>query len=384
MNIDIYLLDSNLNRIHLIDTYDSLIWSERYNDLGDCELMIKASVENLQMLEESTYITREDSDMVCRIEKVVLTTDSESGNYLIITGYDIKKILSQRIIWNQTNFNGLVEDYIRKLIIDNIINPTDNNRKISNFILDDKVGFTETINQQVTYDNLGTKIQELCKNYGWGYKVYINDNHQFVFKLYKGKDNSDYVIFSDDYENINSTNYTDDGTNIATVALIAGEGEGVDRIINTTGSGNGINRFELYVDARNTSRTIEYEELTTTYPNGQQVVVNDITYYQVNGVNIAILTINDDNISAQLTDNVYQESLKALGDESLTNYKETKNFEGSINPNQTFIYKMDYNLGDLVTVENEYNISEEPRIVEIVETNDNNGYFVEPKFEYTN
>ena len=75
MNIDIYLLDSNLNRIHLIDTYDSLIWSERYNDLGDCELMIKASVENLQMLEESTYITREDSDMVCRIEKVVLTTD---------------------------------------------------------------------------------------------------------------------------------------------------------------------------------------------------------------------------------------------------------------------------------------------------------------------
>ena len=68
----------------------------------------------------------------------------------------------------------------------------------------------------------------------------------------------------------------------------------------------------------------------------------------------------------------------------MTNYKETKNFEGSINPEQTFIYKKDYNLGDLVTVENEYGISEEPRIVEIVETNDNNGYFVEPKFEYTN
>lgn len=380
--MDVYLLDKNLNRIELIDTYESFIWSERYNELGDCELMIEASSDNLNKLSNALYIVRDDRQMACRIERIELQTDTEEGDHLIITGYDITKMLNQRIVWTQTNFNGYVEDFLRKLVYDNIINPSDPNRKINNFILDTKVGFTETINQQTTYDNLGEKIQETCKTYGWGYRVYINDNKQFVFKLYKGVDNSEYVIFSNDYENISSTNFTDDNTNIMTVALVAGEGEGVDRIVNSAGMGVGVDRYELYVDARNTSKTIEYDELLTTYPNGQQVTVNDVTYYQVEGVNVAILTIDGENISAQLTDEVYKEALKALGTESLAEYKETQSFEGSIIPNQTFIYKTDYDLGDLITIENEYGLTATPRIIEVVETDDESGYTIEPTFEY--
>ena len=40
-------------------------------------------------------------------------------------------------------------------------------------------------------------------------------------------------------------------------------------------------------------------------------------------------------------------------------------------------------MGDIVTVENEYGIISTPRIVEIIETFDTNGYSVEPKFEYS-
>ena len=39
-------------------------------------------------------------------------------------------------------------------------------------------------------------------------------------------------------------------------------------------------------------------------------------------------------------------------------------------------------MGDLVSVENEYGISMKARIVEVIEVNDENGYSIEPKFEY--
>lgn len=383
--MDIYLLNGALNKIHIIDGYTSLIWADRYNDLGDCELAIPATVENVLKVQESIYISREDSDLVCRIEKIELTTDIENGDYIIITGVDIKKILQQRIIWTQTNFNGLVEDYIRKLINDNAINPTITNRKISKLILDTKANFPDTINEQVTFNNLGEKIQELCKTYNWGYKVYINENNKFVFKLYNGVDRSEFVIFSDDYENLSSTDYINDTSNISTIALVAGEGEGTARITQTSGSNTSdLDRYELYVDARDLSKTIAYDELLIAYPGGTEVTIRNVIYYQVNGVNIAILTKNEELevTDVQLTDNIYSNTLESRGQEKLAERKALVAFEGSIQPTQSFTYKKDYFLGDIVSIENHYGISVEARIVEIIEVDNENGYSIEPKFEY--
>ena len=147
---ELYLLDKQLNRKHIIDTYSSIIWAKRYNSVGDCELVISATEDNFNKVKECRYISRPDDDMVCKIEKIEIQTDEENGNQFIITGTDIKNILNQRIVVKQTNFNGLVEDYIRKLINDSIINPTNTDRKIKNFILADKVGFTERIKEQPT------------------------------------------------------------------------------------------------------------------------------------------------------------------------------------------------------------------------------------------
>lgn len=382
--VDLFLLDSNLNQLYIVDSYESLIWVTRYNDNGDCEIKISANYNILKMFKECTYITREDDDMVCRIEKIELVTDVEEGDYLIVTANDCKKILEQRIVWKQTNFNGKVEDYIRKLINDNIINPTLTSRKINNFTLDTKKNFTETINQQVSYDNLGSKIQELCKTYSWGDKVTINNSKQFVFSLYKGTDRSAYVQFSDDYENLAATNYSEDISDIANTALVAGEGEGVDRITTTVGNETGIDRYELYVDARDVSKSIDYDELTASYPNGMEVTSGDIIYYQVDGVNIAILTKNEEGEvdSVTLTDTIYNDILVSNGEEGLAEHVVTTTFTGEIEPNYTFTYKKDYFLGDIVVIKNHYGIEEDVRITEIMETFDSNGYNIEPSFEY--
>lgn len=379
---ELYLLDEELNKKHIIDTYSSVIWTPRYNTLGDCELVIQASQDNLKKIKECRYISRDDDEMVCEIKKIEIQTDEENGDQIIITGTDIKDILNKRIVMSQTNFNGLVEDYIRMLITDAFINPKDPNRKISNFVLADKQGFTETIREQVTYDYIGDKVQELCQQFGWGYKVTVK-NGNFVFSLYKGKDKSQYITFSQNYDNISTTDYQEDNSNIKNVALIAGEGEGVDRKTTTIGSGEGINRNELYVDARDVSSTIDYDELLNNYPNGIEKVINNVIYYQVNGTNIAILTKDEKGevSEVKLCDNIYTENLKSVGNEKMAEYVSVTSFTGDILVGINYKYKEDYNLGDIVNILNEYGMSVNARITEIIESRDDNGYTMEPTFE---
>lgn len=379
---ELYLLDKDLKRIHIIDTYSSLIWAKRYNEIGDCELVISASEENFNKIKECKYISRIDDDMACEIKKIDIKTDEENGNQLIITGIDIKNILNQRIVVKQTNFNGLVEDYIRRLINDSIINPTNLERKIENFVLDDKVGFTERISEQVTYDYVGDKIKELCKQYGWGYKVTII-NENFVFSLYKRTDKSDYITFSQDYDNISTTEYSKDDSNVKNVALVAGEGEGVERVTTSIGAGTGINRHELYIDARDVSSEIDYNELISSYPNGVEKTINNVIYYQVNGTNIAVLTKNDEGevSKVQLCSNIYIENLKNIGYEKMSEYTSITSFTGEVIVGMNYTYKEDYDLGDIVSIVNEYGISIKARICEIIENKDENGYSMEPTFE---
>lgn len=379
---DLCLLDNELNRKHIIDTYSNVIWANRYNSVGDCELLIPATEDNFKKIKECKYISRTDDDMVCEIKKIEIQTDEENGNQIIITGTDIKNILNQRIVAKQTNFNGLVEDYIRKLIIDSIINPTNKDRKIKNFILADKVGFTEEIKEQVTYDYIGNKIQELCKKYNWGYKVTVN-NGNFIFSLYKGEDKSKYVTFSKDYDNISTTDYLKDDSNIKNIALIAGEGEGTARKTTTIGKGVGINRHELYVDARDISSEIDYDELLTSYPNGNEKTINNVIYYQVNGVNIATITKNDKGeiTKVQLCNDVYIENLKNTGYEKMSAYTPVTSFSGEVIVGMSYKYKKDYNLGDVVNIINEYGISINVRISEVLENQGEDGYTIEPTFE---
>ena len=55
--------------------------------------------------------------------------------------------------------------------------------------------------------------------------------------------------------------------------------------------------------------------------------------------------------------------------------------EGEVEPTMTFEYRKDYNLGDVVTTENQYGLKATPRIIEIIENWDDSGYKIVPTFE---
>lgn len=432
--IDIYVLDGNLEEIGLIDQYTSLLWNNRYDEIGDCELYVSANIKAFNLLKKGNYLMRHDDEMVCRIEKVELDTNAENGDYLIVTGYDVKKICDQRIIWSQTNVDGNVEDYIRNIIYKSLVNPNLSARAITNasgrqnFLLGDKANFKEVINEQVSYDNVGKKVREICKKYSWGYKVVV-DIGNFYFVLYKGVDRSEYVIFADEFENLISTKYLEDASNMANVALVAGMGEGSERARNVSGYAESLDRHELYVDARDLSRNITWSELTTmypttdegghgsiyvtpagaitykmdiiniaivdenqltelkrNYPNGQEITIGGIRYYQVYDVIIADLMSDhpESGETCVLRDIIYSIYLLNRGYEKMNDFGSIVSFEGSVEPNTTAEYKKDYFLGDEVSVKNEYGIEVKARIVEVMEVYDDNGYRIEPKFEYNN
>lgn len=422
---DVYVLDADLQLIGIVDAYKSLIWASRYQDIGDCELYVPASIDNLDLLQIGRFLTMADSDMICQINRIQLDTDAEDGNYLTASGVDVKQWLDRRIVWTTMQTQGKAENFIRQMVNDALGAGADDARQMQDstgrlmFGLGTAQGFDTPLTTQVSYKNVGEKVRELCVTYGWGYRVRLDDD-VLRFELYSGADRSDSVIFSDDYDNLATTTYSRDETSMGNVALVAGEGQGSDRAKVDAGSAEGLNRFEIYVDAKDISRSIEYSELARTYPGGAFVAVeggydyvvpsvdiqiideNQLTelqakypggvivtvdgvqYYRVQDVAIAFSEKEEpeDNETVVLYDIIYDVYLLIRGYENLAEYGAVTSFDGTIIPDYTFVYKQDYFLGDIVTIQNEYGITVQARITEIVEVNDDNGYSIEPKFKY--
>lgn len=387
--LNIYVLNQDLQKIGIVDNYTSLIWAKRYFDFGDCEIYAPATETNLEIFQLDNYIMREDDDMVCRIKSVELDTNIESGNYLIITGTDCRTILNQRIVWKQTSFSGTAENFIRRLINQNIISPTDPDRAIERFVLGEYYGFDERISLQTSYDPIGDKIAEICRMFGYGFKVSFDGNN-FVFDIYKGTDRSfsqnenPYVVFSNDFDNLKSSKFLMDKSQYASIALVGGSGEGKDRLLTTvnTSIASGINRHEIFVDAKSISKNLTYDDLVEAYAGGTISTVSGTVYYVVDGERIATLDKADDPQNAVLLDAPYYTLLDEAGSEELAEAKTLSTFEGEVETENTYSYKTDYYLGDIVQIKNEFNIERAARIVEVVESYSDEGYSFIPTFEY--
>ena len=355
--MQVYVLDTELQPVTMIDYAESVLWFKRYNDLGEAELYLQCDNETLSFLRKGYYLYRYDDDMFCKIKGIKIEESTEDGDYLTVTAVDGAKMLSGRIVWNTINFKGTVANFIKKVLNDNIINPTDKSRQIPNFVIDDDnfAEFTDTISIQCTHDDVLQLIIETCKSYNYGFRVFLDvDIGYFVFRLYKGVDRSQpkgdsYVEFSKKYANILSTNYAYDSGTEKNFVLIGGQGEGSERVYATIGNSSGENRLELWVDAKDISKTYQDES----------------------------------GVEQTYTDEEYQELLIERGRTKLAEYYAVESFTGEVDVSDSYEYKTDYDIGDIVAVKNSYGITAAARITEIDESEDNNsGYVVEPIFEW--
>ena len=213
-----------------------------------------------------------ESEHVMIVEKIQITSDTEDGNHVTVTGRSLESILDRRIVWGQKLLSGNLQNGIKTLLNENVISPSDSNRKISNFIFKESTDSAITklkLEAQYTGDNLYDVIQKICEEQGIGFKITLNDEKQFVFELYAGSDRSydqtenPYVIFSPKFENIINSNYIESKASLKTVTLVGGEGEGAGRRYTTVGGGSGLNRRELFTDARDISSNVGSDDALT-------------------------------------------------------------------------------------------------------------------------
>lgn len=354
--MDVTILDSNFNSIAIADTYSSLIWTDRYKTFGDFELVTGVSDDTFQLFRQRRYLHIGPSDHYMIIGKILVKTDSSNGTEVTIAGRSLEWILSKRIVWGLRTFNGNLQEAVKALLTENIISPTIAARKIDNFIFESSTDpriTALTINTQYTGDNLYDVITGLCKDADIGFKITVNDSNQMVFKLYKGTDRSynqtdnPYVVFSPNFDNLLNSNYLESELTMKNVTLIGGEGDGYERKYAVSGDGtsSGLNRSELFTDARDVSSKID----------------NQTT----------------------LTDAQYSDLLVQRGNEKLSENQQIITFEGKIDANVMYKYPKDFQNGDVVEIENEYGQSSSVDISEIVISNSNKGISIYPTFSTT-
>ena len=351
--MELYVLNRNREIIGVVDHYESLIWTSRYYEPGDFEVYIQASPETLELFAIDNYIIRTTSDMVGVIERIELVSNIEEGDYIIVTGQCLKSLLGRRIIWKQRDISGTVENVMRTLINENAISPTLSYRKIPNLVLGASNGWTDSITAQYTGNNLLETLVELCKIYEYGFKVVLNDNNDFEVQFYKGinrsyeQNTNPFVVFAPEFENMISSDYVRDKTDMKNACNVAGEGEGTARRYYGVGTVSGLDRREMFVDARDISSEVE----------------------------------NESGETKTLTTAEYNALLIERGQENLAENNELVEFDGEVESIRQYVFGKDYFLGDIVQVKNKYGVESPSRIIEIIENHDKEGYKVIPTFE---
>lgn len=370
-----YVEIRNQNReiIGIVDVFNSVIWHCEYYGTGDFEIYAPCSALNLELLIAGNFVTRPNDDNVGLIESVNYSFDITNGRMITATGRFAKCILDRRIIYRLTEntvsttiLNGNVETTVRSVVNMNAIDcPFDSGRNISGFVLGEHSGSTQIIvdangdptQQQVAFDNLLTWSNEFLRQYKIGARVILNDSKKLEYICWEGKnravdnlDGNDPVIFSQDFENLVSSDFEHNERSYKNAALIGGEGEGIARFCAVLiPAETGIDRRETFVDGSKTAK--KYKDSAG----------NEHT----------------------LSNAVYESQLIAIGAQKLATLPILQTFNGEINLNSlTFKYKSNYNLGDIITVQDsDTKLYINTRIIEITEIQDEKGYQLTGKYE---
>lgn len=361
---------SDLATVGIIDTAKSIIWHSKYFGVGDFEIYVQATTENVALLQAGNFVTRPDDLEVGIIEEISIAANEQDGIMITASGRFAKSLLDRRLIYKlsgksntPTILRGNVETEVRRVVAENAIAcPFDSRRNIPLLALGDVAGLPQIIvnengaaaRKQVSYGNLLEYTDALLQEYGLASTVILDEEAgKLLYVIYAGVDRSvdnaagnDPIVFSKGFDNLTSSSYQYNAAAEKNVALIGGAGEGVERFYSLlAGTHSGLHRREMWVDASSLNRT---------YKDGSD---EEQTY----------------------SDAEYSAMLNAAGKQSLAEHITTETFDSTIDiQHSTWQYNRDFALGDIVTIQSDdigkyVNV----RLCEVLEVQDENGYAIE-------
>lgn len=353
--------------IGIVDNAESIIWESAYYSTGQFEIYVKVTSLTVQLLQVGNYVTRPNDVNVGIIENLNIAWTQDAGRMIIASGRFAKSLLDRRLIYRltgtsiqPTTSSGYVEVAVRKLVNDNIIASNIAARNIP-FI---QLGALQNIQKrilsetgeegrvQTSYGGLLEHTDSLLQEYFLGAYMSLDRNTKnLLYNVIEGKDLSAGnvagnapIIFSQDFDNLLSSNYNYQTTALKTTALIGGAGEGTERFCVMIGdAASGLSRREVFVDASSQSKTYKEEgaEEEKTY-----------------------------------TDAEYSDLLKANGQQNIAQLQIVETFEGDVDiQNSDKVFGKDFWIGDIITIQDtQLSAYINTRILTATEVQDSNGY----------
>ena len=367
--------DKTRKLIGVIDTAKSIIWQTDYYGAGAFEIYIGFTEQAKNLLQIGYYLTRRDEKNAAIIESVESTDSARDGLTILVKGRMLKSILDRRIVYNfltpyklsPIRISGNVAVAVTGVVKNHAgVNATNLRKMGVNIgslggitkIIKTETETAENSSRQSTYQNLLDFTDGVLQDCECGALMRIDPTDKNIYyDCYEGKDrsvdNTDGnipVIFSQDFDNLLSADYTVDVTTLKNWALIGGEGEGLNRFYTyfAEDSSAGLDRREMFIDARSMPRS--YEQGGTEH---------------------------------QYTDAEYQAMLKGRAQTDLKARILTESFEGEISLEfSAYKYGVDFWLGDIVTIQdNRLGLYVNVRIISATEIQDDSGYQLIINFE---
>lgn len=352
MDIDVFTQDYEY--LGVISTPTSIMYTEKFQTLGTFELHLPINPINTSLIKEENVLLFDKTEKIAGIIGIIRKTKAnETTDELVVKGSLCEEYLYRRICWGLYSKSGKAADVIKDMVTTQVISPEDPDRAIPDIVIDPT---RESVGPSVSFQNTGSvvgdNIEKLCGSNSLGFKMRFDaSNKQMLFYVYEGTNRTIQqklvppCIFSSGYENILSSSYSSNSQDYRNVALVAGEGQGLERKMVTVGTASGKSRKEVFIDAR---------DLQSTNTDG--------------------MTLSEDE---------YFELLKQRGNSKLSELKKTESFDCVVNAIGNVRYNKDYFLGDTVTISDaELGIQLNAVITEAEHAHDSNGESLYITFGY--
>lgn len=384
--MDALILNRKFEAQCVVDAFESFIWTERYREPGDFEIYMPASRAPFEYIKRDYYVWRKGTDRLMVLEDIGITADAELGPHITITGRSLESILDRRVVSYRTVINGNLQNGIKRLLNENVISPSDSARRIPEFrfIQNDDPRITALkVDINLLGENLLEEVVTLCDLHDLGFKVSFNEaTLTFDFMLYCGVDRSynqesvPWVVFSEKYNNLLSSNYYESARNLRTAAVVAGSDsyENGQVIVDVDGKPEltGLDRREMFISA---------SDIETPNPTVNEEAIRE--RLDMRGkTEVEIQAAIDSAYADALAQDTmrYKSQLRQRGLEEMRKTYITESFEGVIDAARQYVYDRDFFIGDIVQVRDEYGKEAASRITEVVVSHDVTGEVITPTF----
>jgi hypothetical protein len=192
--MELYVLDSDFRRTEVIDKFESLVWTERFQSYGDFELYIYPTQKVKNLITQGTRLICNKSNRIMVVDQIENKIETDGKKILIVKGTSLEKILQDRV----ASYKLAGTSYIEKGQVEVsaayafLTSPTS---WVHNFVTGDEVFFTttNTLPARILLDqSLGTTNPQQITNFditnnNFRYNLHgLQTGDKIYFKVFSG------------------------------------------------------------------------------------------------------------------------------------------------------------------------------------------------------